>query len=207
MKKVSALFALLAGLAMGNVSAEPVSGYVTDARGVAARSGTGLCWRTGYWTPSMATAECDPDLVAKTQAPSAKGAAPAIPAAGNDALTLSADGLFAFGKSTLLPKGKSKLDEFVTKIGNRKFDQMLVTGHTDRLGSAQANKALSEKRAEAVKAYLVAKKLDGKRIVTEGKGSAMPVTKANQCPGKGGAKVIDCLQPDRRVEIKLSGLK
>lgn len=205
MKKMSFLLAVLSLIAIG--SAQANTGYVIDSRGVVAKSGTGLCWRTGYWTPAMAIAECDPDLAAKpaAAAPATKAAAPAAAAA--EALTLSADGLFEFGKATLLPKGKAKLDEFAAKIGKRSFEKMTITGHTDRLGSAKGNQALSEKRAEAVKAYLVGKKLDGKRIATAGKGSAAPVTKADQCPGTGGTKVIACLQPDRRVEINVAGLK
>jgi OOP family OmpA-OmpF porin len=193
---------------------EAADGYVTDSSGAVVRSGNGLCWKTGYWTPGMATAECDPDLAPKPKAaekPAAKASAPApAPLAAKPATettTLAADGLFAFGKATLLPKGKRKLDEVIGKIQGRSADQILVIGHTDRIGSQKANQRLSQKRAEAVKAYLVARKVDKNLIRVEGKGSSEPVTTAGQCPGKGGAKVIACLAPDRRVEIRVSGLK
>lgn len=195
-------------------AADAADGYVTDASGAVVKSGTGLCWKTGYWTPGMATVECDPDLAPKPKVadkPAAKAnppapvALPAKPASENT--TLAADGLFAFGKSTLLPKGKTRLNEIVGKVQGRSVEQILVIGHTDRIGSAQANRKLSEKRAEAVRAYLVARKVDGRLIRTEGKGSAEPVTAPNQCPGKGGPKVVACLAPDRRVEIRITGLK
>jgi OOP family OmpA-OmpF porin len=205
---VSALVASM--FAMG--AAEAADGYVTDYRGAVVKSGSGLCWRTGYWTPGMATAECDPDLAprpAVAEKPPVKNTAPAPmpPKAATQNITLAADGLFAFGKATLLPKGKAKLDEVVAKVKGHSFDQVLVVGHTDRLGSKPLNQKLSMQRAQAVKAYLVGKKIDGRLIRVSGVGSAEPVTAANQCPGKGGAKVIDCLAPDRRVEIKVVGLK
>ncbi|HZX30730.1 MAG TPA: OmpA family protein [Rhodocyclaceae bacterium] len=195
-------------------AADAADGYVTDSSGAVVRSGNGLCWKTGYWTPGMATAECDPDLAPKPKAaerPATKVAAPApapVPAKpAAETTTLAADGLFAFGKATLLPKGKAKLDEVIGKIKGRSADQILVVGHTDRIGSPQANLRLSQKRAQAVKAYLVSRKVDKRLIQVEGKGSAEPVTTAGQCPGKGGAKVIACLAPDRRVEIRVIGLK
>ncbi len=204
--------ALLASL-LTVATARAERGYVTDSRGTVVKSGNGLCWRTGYWTPGMATAECDPELApkpkqaepapARTQTPAP---APAQPTARS--LSIASDGLFAFGKAALLPKGKAKLDqEVVQKIQGHPFDQITVIGHTDRLGSPRANERLSVKRAEAVKAYLVSKKIDGRLIRVEGKGSSQPVTKPDQCPGKGGPKLIACLQPDRRVEVLVSGLK
>ena len=207
--KLLAASAILSSLlVIGSAQAE--SGYATDSSGAPIKSGNGLCWRTGYWTPSMATAECDPELAPKPKAVAPVAAKPAAPApapAATRSLSISSDGLFAFGKATLQPKGKAKLDEVVRQLQGHTFDQILVVGHTDRLGSQKGNQRLSLKRAEAVKAYLVGKKVDGRLIRVEGKGSSQPVTKADQCPGKGGPKVIACLAPDRRVDITVSGLK
>ena len=50
-------------LAAGAQAPTSTTGYVVDQRGLVAKSGTGLCWRTGYWTPAMAILECDPALV------------------------------------------------------------------------------------------------------------------------------------------------
>lgn len=203
--------ALVASLFAIN-TASAADGYVTDSQGAAVKSSNGLCWRTGYWTPSMATAECDPDLAPRPKAvqpPPVKMVVPApMPAKpATENISLAADGLFAFGKATLSPTGKKKLDEVVAKLKGRSFDQILVVGHTDRLGSVALNQPLSLKRAQAVKDYLASKKIDDRLIRIAGKGSAEPVTTAKQCPGKGGPKVIACLAPDRRVEIKVTGLK
>jgi hypothetical protein len=87
------------------------------------------------------------------------------------------------------------------------LEVVIAVGHADRIGSAAYNQKLSEKRAMAVKEYLVAKGIPANRVYTEGKGSKQPVTKPDQCKGAKSAKVIACLQPDRRVDIELIGTK
>ena len=180
-------------------------GYLFDTRGVVARSGFGLCWKTTRWTPAMAIPECDPDL-AKKPAPAPAPAATPKPAA--QKVTLAADALFDYDKAVLRPEGKSKLDDVSGKLKDIKLEVIIAVGHADRLGSDQYNQKLSEKRAEAVKAYLVGKGVEPNRVYTEGKGEKQPVT-GDKC-GKGDKKtkqLVECLQPDRRVEIEVIGTK
>jgi OOP family OmpA-OmpF porin len=184
-------------------------GYVIDARDNVAKSGTGLCWRTGYWTPAMAIAECDPDL-AKKEAPAARAveAAPTpapTPKPAAQKITLAADALFDFNKSTLRAEGKAKLDELASKVKQIKLEVIIAVGHADRFGTDKYNQKLSEKRAEAVKAYLVSKGIEANRVYAEGKGKKQPVTKPGTCKGPKSKKTIECLQPDRRVEIEVIG--
>jgi OOP family OmpA-OmpF porin len=180
-------------------------GYLFDTRGVVARSGFGLCWKTTRWTPAMAIPECDPDL-AKKPAPAPAPAATPKPAA--QKVTLAADALFDYDKAVLRPEGKSKLDDVTGKLKDIKLEVIIAVGHADRLGSDQYNQKLSEKRAEAVKAYLVGKGVEPNRVYTEGKGEKQPVT-GDKC-GKSDKKtkqLVECLQPDRRVEIEVIGTK
>ncbi|MDP2793948.1 MAG: OmpA family protein [Sulfurisoma sp.] len=187
-------------------------GYVIDQRGYVAKSGTGLCWRTGYWTPAMAIAECDPDLVKKAE-PKKEAAKPAAAAAPTpkpaaEKITLAADTLFDFNKATLRPAGKQALDGLAGKIKDIKLEVIIAVGHADRIGSDAYNQKLSEKRAASVKDYLVSKGIEANRVYTEGKGEKQPVT-GDKC-GKSEKKakqLIDCLQPDRRVEIEVIGTK
>lgn len=191
----SLVVAAIVGSAMGvagSASAQ-VSGYALDTRGAVVKSGYGLCWRTGYWTPAMATAECDPELA---RAPVAAKVAT------SEKIALSADGLFDFGKSTIKKEGQASLDALAAKLKGKKLDKLTISGHTDRFGSAAFNQKLSQKRADAVKDYLTGKGLDKSRITAAGKGSAQPKTAAKQCEGKKSAKVVACLAPDRRVEIE-----
>ena len=178
-------------------------GYLVDSRDNVVKSGTGLCWRTGYWTPAMAIAECDPDLVKKEAVAPKEAGGGVKPAA--QKITLAADTLFDFDKATLRPEGKAKLDELVAKVKDIKLEVIIAVGHADRFGTDKYNQKLSEKRAESVKAYLVSKGMEPNRVYTEGKGKKQPVTKADQCKGPKSKKVIACLQPDRRVEIEVIG--
>jgi OOP family OmpA-OmpF porin len=203
-----------AGAAQAQTAGERV--YVIDQRGEVVISGTGLCWRTGYWTPAAAAKDpagckCDKDLLPKEVcepviAKAAPAAAPAAKPSG-DKITVAADALFDFNKATLRPAGKAKLDEVVAKAGAIKLEVIIAVGHTDRIGSDAYNQKLSERRAAAVKQYLVSKGIDANRVYTEGKGKKNPVTKPDQCLGKTSPKVIACLQPDRRVDIELIGTK
>ena len=214
--KKSLVVALLAGIGFGATVAQAQERvYVIDQRDVVAKSGFGLCWRTGYWTPAAAAkdpagCECDKDLLPK-EVCEPKKAAPAAPVAApkpaGEKITVAADALFDFNKATLRPEGKAKLDELVGKAKAIKLEVILVVGHTDRIGSDAYNQKLSEKRAAAVKEYLVAKGIEANRVYTEGKGEKQPVT-GDKCKGNAKTKaLIDCLQPDRRADIEIIGTK
>jgi OOP family OmpA-OmpF porin len=190
MKKIISI--LLLTIAPAVFAQEAPQGYLTDSNGQIVRSGTGLCWHTGYWTPANAVEGCDP--VAK------KGPV------GNK-ITLSADVLFDFNKATLKPEGKKALDSVVTHLMEFSTVEVLaVTGYTDRIGSDKYNQTLSQKRADAVKAYFVSQKIDGNSIVNQGRGKANPVT-GNNCKGAVTNKLIACLAPDRRAVIEILGTK
>lgn len=176
----------------------PNSAYVQDSRGVIARSGTGLCWRTGYWTPADAVPGCDgeiakPVAAAAPAAPAAPAAAP-VPTAAKE--TFAADAFFDFDKSVLKPEGKAKLDDVVAKTKGMNLEVIIAVGHTDSIGTDAYNDKLSIRRAEAVKAYLVSKGIEGNRVYTEGKGEKQPV--ADNKTAAGRAK-------NRRVEIEIVG--
>ena len=213
--KKSLVLALLAGIGFTAVAQERV--YLIDQRDVVAKSGYGLCWRDGYWTPAAAAAdkagcECDKDLLPKETCDPKAAAKPAMPAAGGvkpsgEKITVAADALFDFNKAVLRPAGKAKLDELVSKAKAIKLEVILAVGHTDRVGGDAYNQKLSEKRAAAVKEYLVAKGIEANRVYTEGKGEKQPVT-GDKCKGDKKSKaLIDCLQPDRRVDIEVIGTK
>jgi len=214
--KKSLVLALLAGIGFGATVAQAQERvYVIDQRDVVAKSGFGLCWRTGYWTPAAAAkdpagCECDKDLLPK-EVCEPKAAAATTPAAKTgivgDKVTVAADALFDFNKAVLRPEGKAKLDELVSKAKAIKLEVILAVGHTDRIGGDAYNQKLSEKRAAAVKEYLVAKGIEANRVYTEGKGEKQPVT-GDKCKGEKKSKaLIDCLQPDRRVDIEVIGTK
>lgn len=128
----------------------------------------------------------------------------------SERLDIAADALFKFDKSALsdlLPAGKARLDELVAKLNEvyAEIDHIVLTGYTDRLGSEQYNQRLSEQRAETVKQYLRAKGVSSP-IVATGKGAADQVV-ACGTETRPTKELINCLQPNRRVSIEVSGVK
>ena len=211
MNKQISKITLLAALGMSaSVALAQVpnnDGYLFDTRGLVAKSGFGLCWKTTRWTPAMAIAECDPELK-KAEAPKpAEPAKPAAPKACNFTYSLQNDATFAFGKADLSAAGKDQLDKnVIAKLGScASVKLMLITGHTDRIGSHAANQKLSEKRADTVKAYLASKgaKADAVETMCAGKTQPVPGVKCDdKLPRK---KLIECLAPNRRVVIEVQG--
>jgi outer membrane protein OmpA-like peptidoglycan-associated protein len=103
---------------------------------------------------------------------------------------------FAFDSNVLTDAGKAELDAWFAQAP--KGVAVRITGHADRLGSAPYNLALSRRRAESVKQYLIGKGMEVRAIRLAAKGEAAPV---KRCAGGANAATIDCLAPNRRVEI------
>jgi OmpA-OmpF porin, OOP family len=182
---------------------------------------SGLCWRNANWTPATAAPGCDgaiapvaaapapaaavapvtvaPAPAAAAPAPAPAAAAPAAPApsaAAATKVTYAADAFFASNNAVLKAAGKAKLDDLVGKVKGINLEVIVAVGHTDSAGKDASNQALSVRRAEAVKAYLVSKGIEKNRVYTEGKGSKQPV--ADNKTKEGRAK-------NNRVEIEVVG--
>jgi len=142
-----------------------------------------------------------PPPPAPAPAPVAKPEPPKKPAVVN----LASTELFEFNKAVLTPEARAKLDsEVVAKLRDMKDVKfIIVNGHADRLGSAQYNQKLSEKRADAVRAYLVSKGVDASKVETLGFGKTLPV---KSCPDQKNRKeLIECLSANRRVVVEVQG--
>lgn len=129
------------------------------------------------------------------------------PVVENKRFTLRSDVLFNFNKATLKPEGQQALNELYNELSSIDPTQgrVLVVGFTDRIGSQNYNLPLSQKRAQSVVDYLVSKGVPASAIAAEGRGKEDPVT-GNKCDDvKGRAALIECLAPDRRVEIEIQG--
>lgn len=123
--------------------------------------------------------------------------------------TLKSDVLFNFGKASLKSEGRQALDQLYTQLSSLspKDGSVIVLGYTDRIGSDKFNEKLSEQRAQSVVDYLITKGIATDRISARGEGKANPVT-GNTCDSvKGRKALIECLSPDRRVEIEVKGVK
>jgi OOP family OmpA-OmpF porin len=169
----------------------------------------GLIYRFGVKesvpTPAPRTMAPEPIAAAPTPKSAPVTAPPPSPPAPTK-VTFSADSLFDFDKSVIKPAGQQALDKFAADLKGASFSVINVTGHTDRIGGHEYNLKLSARRAEAVKAYLVQTSgIPADKITATGTDGSDPVTKPGDCKGnKKTKKLIDCLQPDRRVEVEVA---
>ena len=136
--------------------------------------------------------------------PQPEPAAPVKPVAEEP---LTATVLFDYDRSEVRPGDAPKLDEFAARLKGRTYDRLEAVGHADRIGGDAYNLALSRRRAEAVRDYLAGKSVDAKRVRADAVGEAEPVT-GEACKNLGPAgrknrKLIECLQPDRRAQLRL----
>jgi OOP family OmpA-OmpF porin len=113
-------------------------------------------------------------------------------------MSFATDTFFDFDKSVLKAEGKAKLKELGEKIKSISLEVVIVVGHTDSVGTDAYNQKLSQRRAEAVKAYMVSLGVARNRIYTEGKGESEPA--ADNKTSTGRAK-------NRRVEVEVIGSK
>ncbi|MDE8811045.1 OmpA family protein, partial [Aeromonas hydrophila] len=132
---------------------------------------------------------------------------PPAPEPVDQTFNLSSDVLFAFGKAELKPEGMQALESLYQQIADvkPKDGSAVVMGYTDRIGSDANNQALSEARASTVANFLIGKGLPADKVSIQGNGESNPVT-GSQCDAiKARAALIDCLAPDRRVEVRVTG--
>ena len=226
LNKVAALLASLAlAVPMAALAQTPTpaefaaadgSNQVRSATGEPWRDGPGTeCWRTPNWTPATAYPTCDGAAkpppppapmaaAAPAPPPAARPAAPAAPAVAAaprpaaQKVTYAADTFFDFDKYAIKPEGKAKLDDLVDKTKGIALEVIIAVGYTDNIGSFAYNQKLSERRANAVKEYLVSKGIEKNRVYTEGKSYNNPIA-SNSTP-EGRAK-------NRRTEIEVVGTR
>lgn len=180
--------------------------YWVGSDGDYARDRNGHCIRTIKWTPEAAIPGCDGVAAkAEVKAPApVKKAAPVVetkaPATAPASVTfnLASGATFELGGSTLSAEGKAEIASLISQFEGKTVDAVVIEGHTDSSGDSAFNQQLSEKRAEAVKAELVANGAKAEKISTVGYGESKPV--ADNATREGRAK-------NRRVEIKVDGVR
>ncbi|WP_318646646.1 OmpA family protein [Variovorax sp. 38R] len=151
----------------------------------------------------------NPDCALLAQPPMATPIPVSTKLAPPQKVTLNADGLFRFDGASLtdlLPAGRTRLEHLGDELRNnfRSLHYIVVTGHTDRLGGDAYNEALSLERANTVRDLLVQQGLDRKLIRTAGIGKRQPVV--SDCEGtQRTPALLQCLQPNRRVELDIAG--
>ena len=212
--KISSLGRLTLGCALALTASSAfanVTPNLQDASGAAVKDGSGACVVTsGAVLPECADAPAKPAAPAPSApAAPAKPAAPAAPTAPaaparpapasvRQAVVIQADALFDFDKSVLRPDGRKSIDDAVAKLKGVDLEMVIATGHTDSIGSDAYNQKLSERRAAAVKDYLVSKGIGASKVTTIGKGESQPVATNKTAEGR---------QKNRRVDIEFKGVR
>ena len=114
-------------------------------------------------------------------------------------LTFSADTFFAFDKAELRPQGRELLDKVAAELVKNANDvkSITLTGHTDAIGSEKYNLGLSQRRADAVRNYLVEKGVNPAIITAKGEGISYTFDNAT---AEGRAK-------NRRVDVKIEAVR
>jgi OmpA-OmpF porin, OOP family len=181
---------------------------VQDSSGNAVKDSSGACIvSNGQMLPECRPAKAPPAPAAPAS-PSAPAApaTPAAPAAAakpapssvRQAIVIQADALFDFDKSVVRPDGKKSIDEALAKLQGVALEMVIATGHTDSIGTDAYNQKLSERRAAAVKDYLVSKGIPAAKVTTIGKGETQPVATNKTKEGR---------QKNRRVDIEFKGVR
>lgn len=204
MKNLALCFALVATTAVA-------SDNWVSPNGVPVRDGQQQCVRNGVWTPATAHPDCVPDLKprpAPQPAPAPRVAAPpapplSAPPAPTPAapmpvkVTLQTDTLFDFDRSVIKPEGRARLADFARQLQGVRSDVVIVVGHTDSIGSDAYNLRLGQRRAEAVRAFLISQGVR-QRIDASSRGEREPVADNRTAAGRA---------LNRRVVIEVVGTK
>lgn len=125
-----------------------------------------------------------------------------------ETITLESDTLFAFARAdfqSLKSEGQSQLSAIAGKLlSTPNIGKIIIAGHADQLGDPQGNMQVSKQRAQTIKTYLVGKGVPAELVDAIGEGSEKPLVKCDmQLPR---AQLIQCLEPNRRVEIEVRAL-
>lgn len=177
-------------------------GFLTDTRGNEVRSGFGLCWGVTWETDSKPEGCID----RPEPEPEPEPAPEPEPEPELERITIDSEALFGFDSAEITPGGRANLRTVIERINAmERVDSVEVRGHTDRIGSAEYNQGLSERRAASVRDFMVDQGVDDAIISSRGYGEDRPVKECDDDLAR--AALIDCLAPNRRVEIHVEGLR
>lgn len=198
-------------------SEKALSGYVQQSSTDIVRTGANQCLHTGTWSRDGAIEQCDPQLVARAQTETGELPPPvssqpvdvpadtvAEPQRTVERTLLGADTYFDFNEAELRPQAQATLDKIAARAKEANEATIEIVGHADQIGSEDYNLTLSQRRADAVRAYFVDQGVAGDAIRVEARGESDPIVR---CEGKQGADLVSCLQPNRRSEIVFSALE
>lgn len=163
-------------------------------------------------SPDTSVFDAAPVPAAAVVEPAPSPAAPVAPSADmvTKPVVLNTDAAFFFGKDRLTQAGRDAVENLAAyiKLWGIEGVQVEITGHTDRIGNARDNQGLSVRRAQAVRQVMIEAGVSADAVSARGVGSTEPVTGPDDCPNDlVRCDLINCLAPDRRVEVRLKGTR
>ena len=212
--KLSALFVALLASGTAMASEAHIHGYTVSGQSQeVVRNNYGECWKNTYFDKAtQGRVECG-DAVE----PAPVAVVEQAPQYVDETVSLSAKTLFGFDKDVLRAEAQDNLKVLAQRLGQTNVQSVRVEGHTDYMGSEKYNQALSERRANVVANYLVSNGVPASKTSAVGLGeSQAQMTQVCEAEvAKLGAKVskakkrealIACIEPDRRVDVKIRSI-
>lgn len=203
--KLSAL--IVAMIASASAMAHEKNGYtISQESREVVRNSYDECWENSFLDKSTnGLAECG------------DGVAQPAPQYVDETVSLSANFLFGFDKYNLRSEASSTLDTLAQRLADTRVEAVRVEGNTDFMGPDKYNQALSERRATTVANYLVSRGVPSEKISAVGLGESQTrMTDSCQAEvaklgkkvsaAKKRAALIACIEPDRRVDVKIRTL-
>ena len=212
--KLSALFVALLASGTAMAGTDHIHGYTVSGQShEIVRNNYGECWKNTYFDKAtQGRVECG-DAVE----PAPVAVVEQAPQYVDETVSLSAKTLFGFDKDVLRAEAQDDLKVLAQRLGQTNVQSVRVEGHTDFMGSEKYNQALSERRANVVANYLVSNGVPASKTSAVGLGeSQAQMTQVCEAEvAKLGAKaskakkreaLIACIEPDRRVDVKIRSI-
>lgn len=212
--KLSALFVALLASGTAMASEAHIHGYTVSGQSQeVVRNNYGECWKNTYFDKAtQGRVECG-DAVE----PAPVAVVEQAPQYVDETVSLSAKTLFGFDKDVLRTEAQDNLKVLAQRLGQTNVQSVRVEGHTDFMGSEKYNQVLSERRANVVANYLVSNGVPASKTSAVGLGeSQAQMTQVCEAEvAKLGAKaskakkreaLIACIEPDRRVDVKIRSI-
>lgn len=188
--KLTTAIALVASsvlMSSAAIAAESSGAYVTDSSGNEVTGPQGKCIQTSSWSEETANKKCNPELFPDPVV----AAAPVY-----ESINVSTNALFGFDNAAISAEGEAALQALGDGIQAKgaKVVDIDIIGHTDSTGPEEYNQALSERRANAIRDFIVSKGVDASIIDVSGMGESSPI--ADNATEEGRAQ-------NRRVEVRV----
>ncbi len=164
-----------------------------DTKGAAIGAGVGALG--GYvWAKHMQDKK-----VAMEKATAGTGVSVSQTADNQLKLNIPSDISFDTGRSNIKPNLQPVLNQFAQGLSGQPNTEIRIVGHTDSTGSDAINNPLSVDRANSARDYLMGRGVDGRRIMTEGRGSREPIADNGSEAGRARNRRIEIFLAERAV--------